>query len=117
MCICRGVLPFALIAGTKEETAYPRPLAACIARCFCLSALRSGAVPPAESLGDLQLSPQQVLLALRAEWGTQPKASRLPPLVPEHRAVVAVSGPMQLLPQVFSLSASRMLPAKQKASS
>ena len=64
------------IFATKDEAAYPRPLAACIARCFCLSALRSGAVPPAESLGDLQLSPQQVLPALRAEWGTQPSRQR-----------------------------------------
>ncbi|CAE7203434.1 unnamed protein product [Symbiodinium sp. CCMP2592] len=35
--------------------------------------------------------------ALRAATGTQPKASKTVPLVPEHRAVIVVRGPAQLL--------------------
>ncbi|CAE7233964.1 unnamed protein product [Symbiodinium natans] len=66
--------------ATSRETAYPRPLAHAIAQCF------ASALPTVEPPG-LQLP------ALRSLAGLQPKASKVPALVPEYKTTCVVRGP------------------------
>lgn len=81
--------------ATAEETAYPWGLAHEIARCFALTLVKRGWSPPPTSLdNDVDLPP---LKKMRAVAGVQPKASKLPPLVPEHKEVLLVAGPMSSL--------------------
>ena len=66
--------------AASRETAYPRPLAHAIAQCF------ASALPTVEPPG-LQLP------ALRSLAGLQPKASKVPALVPEYKTTCVVRGP------------------------
>ena len=68
--------------ATSEETAYPMGLAKMIANCFVVALQSRGVVMPEQSMlevDDLSLS---YLQKLRATAGVQPRASRIPPLVP-----------------------------------
>ena len=84
--------------STSEETAYPLGLAAAIARTFVQVLINRGWQPPPESLA-LNLESMN-LQEIRALVGNQPKASRIPPLVREHKCVFVVHGPLQSLAAV-----------------
>ncbi|CAE7222589.1 unnamed protein product [Symbiodinium sp. CCMP2592] len=66
--------------ATASESAYPPQLATAIAQCFARAVTF---LPEAEPS----------LAAMRATSGLQPKASAVPPLVPEHKAVLVMTGP------------------------
>ncbi|CAE7283274.1 unnamed protein product [Symbiodinium sp. CCMP2592] len=66
--------------ATAGESAYPPQLATAIAQCFARAVTF---LPEAEPS----------LAAMRATSGLQPKASAVPPLVPEHKAVLVMTGP------------------------
>ncbi|CAE7643141.1 unnamed protein product [Symbiodinium sp. CCMP2592] len=66
--------------ATASESAYPPQLATAIAQCFARAVTF---LPEAEPS----------LAAMRATSGLQPKASAVPPLVPEHIAVLVMTGP------------------------
>ena len=76
--------------ATSEETAYPYALAAEIAACFALELMSSGWEPPAEIHSTDQIAS---LVKCCASTGIQPKSSKLPPLVREHKAVLVIQGP------------------------
>ena len=78
--------------ATKEETAYPPPLAAQIATAIARRLVDCEWSPP-EALPQ----PHSLLTACRAAVNEQPKSSKFPALVPEHCAVVLVKGPRSVL--------------------
>lgn len=81
--------------ATAEETAYPLPLAHQIAKCFASALMDRGWKPPPIAFtDDCHVQPHK---KMRAVTNSQPKAARLPPLVPEHKQVVVVSGPFSVL--------------------
>ncbi|CAE7272721.1 unnamed protein product [Symbiodinium sp. CCMP2592] len=69
--------------GGRRPNAYPPQLATAIAQCFAQAVTF---LPEAEPS----------LAAMRATSGLQPKASAVPPLVPEHKAVLVMRGPNDL---------------------
>ena len=81
--------------ATSEETAYPLPLAGAIATAFARSLMDKGWQPP------LDLDWNSVSFAkIRASVGDQPKASKLPPIVREHKYILLLKGPQESLNQV-----------------
>lgn len=68
------------------ETAYPLPLARLIASQFILALQRLGIATPPETLEQVSGHDGAVLAALRAQAGNQPKATKLPPLIPHFAA-------------------------------
>ena len=76
--------------STSEETAYPTGLARAIARVFALILAEHGWKPPQEQLQEHQ---EVSLRSMRAIATAQPKASKMPPIVREHRKVVLITGP------------------------
>ena len=94
--------PWGLVSGetsshfaTSEETAYPLPLAGAIAKAFAESLMDDGWEPPVDSL-DLDWNAVS-FAKIRASAGSQPKASKLPPVVREHKTVIIVKGPADAL--------------------
>ena len=84
--------------ATSEETAYPLPLAGAIATAFAKSLMDKGWQPPVDSL---DLDWNSVSFAkIRASVGDQPKASKLPPIVREHKYILLIKGPQESLNQV-----------------
>ena len=84
--------------ATALETAYPTILARTIAAQFAVALQNRGISlsPDAlHSVGELHTSN---LSALRAQAGVQPKASKLPPLIPTFSAKISLSGFQQDLP-------------------
>ena len=84
--------PWGLLATPEgldsEETAYPLRLAAAIATAFGHALIAKGWKPPADKLEvDWKLFS---LTKARVSAGQQPRASKLPPLVAEHKAVVVM---------------------------
>ena len=80
--------------STSEETAYPRPLALAIARCFAAICIQQGWSPPLEQL-EHDLEPSSKFM--RAVATTQPKATQIPPIVREHQQVIIIRGPHAVL--------------------
>ena len=74
--------------ATKEEAAYPLPLAYEFAAAFARIAMTQGWNPPQD-----ELAPQPSYAYFRAVSAVQPKASKLPPLISEfsHTKKVAVA--------------------------
>ena len=81
--------------STSEETAYPVGLAAAIARAFVQVLLNRGWAPPPDALS-VNLEAMN-LQEIRALVGTQPKASKMAPLVREHKCVFVVQGTLESL--------------------
>ena len=84
--------------ATALETAYPTILARTIAAQFAVALQNRGISLSPDTwhlVGELHTSN---LSALRAQAGVQPKASRLPPLIPTFSAKIALSGFQQDLP-------------------
>ena len=81
--------------STSEETAYPRGLARAIAKAFADILVQHGWSPPHEFF---QVHTADIpLKTMRAIANIQPKASRIPPVVREHKQVVIVRGPADSL--------------------
>jgi hypothetical protein len=76
--------------STSEETAYPKGLAHAIARVFASILTVHGWKPPLEQM---QEQPDVSLRSMRAIATAQPKASKMPPIVREHKKVVLITGP------------------------
>ena len=91
--------PWGLVApdkfATAEETAYPPQLAHSIAKAFTLALASDGWKPPTATWEELKDNPS--FAAMRAVAGRQPKASKTPPLVSEHRQVVSVLSHVELV--------------------
>ena len=75
--------------STSEEAAYPTGLARAIARVFASILTAHGWKPPLEQL---QEQHEVSLRSMRAIATAQPKASKMPPIVREHRKVL-ITGP------------------------
>jgi len=75
--------------STSEEAAYPRGLAHAIAKVFAEILASHGWNPPQEELHGTEVT----LKSMRAAATAQPKASKMPPVVREHKYVVLVTGP------------------------
>ena len=122
--------PWGLLAdgsfATHAETSYPPELARAIANCFALALKDEGWIPPAVALKDDWHDPS--LNKARAVAGSQPKASKLPPIVAEHKVVLVLTGPAKAfkslqpmcrlkrpwqLPQQI-VSATRIIPAESQ---
>ena len=84
--------------ATALETAYPMPLVRMIATQFVVALQRMGIAMPHETLAHISQHDAAVLSALRAQVGNQPKASRLPPLIPQFAARLAITGFREDLP-------------------
>ena len=82
--------------STSEGTAYPRGLAHAIARVFAEVMIEHGWSPPSEQLHVTEVT----LQSMRAAATAQPKASRMPPVVREHKSVILVKGPHDALSEV-----------------
>ena len=81
--------------STSEEAAYPRGLARAIAKAFADILIQHGWSPPHEFF---QTQSNDIpLKTMRAIATAQPKASRIPPVVREHKQVVVVRGPADSL--------------------
>lgn len=85
--------------ATALQTAYPIPLERAIAAQFIVALQSRGIRMPPETLNAVGEFHNATLSALRAQSGLQPKASRLPPLIPIFSAKVALSGFESDLPQ------------------
>ena len=84
--------------STSEEAAYPRNLARAIAKAFADILVEHGWSPPHEFFQSQ--TEDTSLKTMRAIATAQPKASRIPPVVREHKQVVVVRGPAKSLNQV-----------------
>ena len=78
-----------------EETAYPPKLAQAIAHSFTKALAADGWNLPDSDW--VEMKPQPSFAAMRAVAGRQPKASKVPPLVSEHKIILSVLGPIDLL--------------------
>ena len=84
--------------STSEETAYPKQLTQAIAAVFAKILMSHGWSPPNDQLQD---DSEASLKKMRAFATVQPKVSKMPPVVREHKQVVLVKGPFFL----FDISA------------
>ena len=82
--------------STSEETAYPRGLAHAIAKVFAEIMTSYGWSPPSEQL----IGTEVTLQSMRAAATAQPKASKMPPVVREHKSVILIQGPHEALCEV-----------------
>lgn len=67
-------------------------LARAIAVCFVSALQRLGTQMPPQTMAELTSANSAVLPALRAQAGVQPRASKLPPLIPTFGAKIALTG-------------------------
>ena len=84
--------------ATSEETAYPFALAKIIANAFAGALLSLKLQAPPEIFSELQADSSQVLQAIRGQTGLQPKAQKLPPIVPEYQTLIHVTNTRDKLP-------------------
>ena len=113
-----------------EETERPFALAACFAHAFAKALLATGLQPPAACLADIQIGSLQYLQIVRAQSGSQPKPSRLAPLIPEFQCIVYLQDfpdklpnssvtrldqPVQLSPTAVVRPQCALLPAGAKS--
>ena len=80
--------------ATSEETAYPLVLARTVAHALVSLQLTA----PADTLSELQTNSSQVLQAIRGQTGLQPKAQKLPSIVPEYQTLIKVTNTRSNLP-------------------
>ena len=75
-------------------------LARMIAMQLVLAFQRLGIKVPPETMSEISAGDNAILSALRAQTGVQPRASRLPPLIPTYGARVALTSLLSDLLQV-----------------
>ena len=84
--------------ATSEETAYPFALARTIAHSFAKALLSLKLQAQPEVFNQLHTDSSQVLQAIRGQTGLQPKAHKLPPIVPEYHTMIQVTNTRNKLP-------------------
>ena len=84
--------------ATSEETAYPFVLARTVAHAFVKALLSLQLTAPADTLSELQTNSSEVLQAIRGQTGLQPKAQKLPPIVPEYQTLIKVTNTRSNMP-------------------
>ena len=84
--------------ATSEETAYPMGLAKMLANCIVLALIYLGIKAPEETMHQLKSIWLKSLQQMKAATGLQPKASRIPPLVPTFKARIKLQAMSELLP-------------------
>ena len=94
--------------ATSEETAYPMVLAKMLANCIKMSLINLGIEAPEETLHQLKSTSIKSLRQMKAATGLQPKASRIPPLVPTFKARVKLQALTALLPDFNCIRNARM---------
>ena len=87
--------------ATSEETAYPMPLARAIANAFILARCNRGIRPLPSTMHDVQPLSLDALRTMRAQAGQQPKANKVPPIVPSFASYIDVAGHAPVLPQLL----------------
>ena len=86
--------------ATSKETAYPMGLAKMLANCIAMALINLGIKAPEETLHQLKSTSIKSLQHMKAAAGLQPKASRVPPLVPTFKARVKLQAMTELLPDI-----------------
>ncbi|CAE7836628.1 unnamed protein product [Symbiodinium sp. CCMP2592] len=81
-------------APRESVTTYPAPFCRAYAQALQHALGAAGSLPPAQALPGLS----DIHLQARVASGTQPRGKRVPPLLPEHKAICVLQGPAQLLP-------------------
>ncbi|CAE7235380.1 unnamed protein product [Symbiodinium sp. CCMP2592] len=81
-------------APRESVTTYPAPFCRAYAQALQHALGAAGSLPPAQALPGLS----DIHLQARVAAGTQPRGKRVPPLLPEHKAICVLQGPAQLLP-------------------
>ncbi len=102
--------------ATADETAYPFEFAGDVASVFVSILLQAGVKQPPQSFEDIESQSGHVLQAIRAQTAAQPRASKLPPLVPEFKQFVTRPiGPTQpALEQLKLLSSNPFAASRMK---
>lgn len=98
-----------------SETAYPMPLARRIASQFVAALKKLGVQIKPQVMSEVEVNAQDStrLSSLRAEAGLQPRASKLPPLIPTNAFLVVLTTCIDDLPAQFlhqKLPAAMTLP-------
>ena len=100
-------LPSNLVGGkwaTSVEVHYPPGLCHALARSFLTCALEDGFSLPTESLREVSISSRDFLQTVRVMMHEPVRAPKLPPLVPEHKAIITIRGMIKHLPRVDIMS-------------
>ena len=84
--------------ATSEETAYPMGLAKLLANCIAMALISLGVKALEETLHKLMSTSLKSLQQMKAGTGVQPKASRIPPLVPTLKARIKLQAMTTVLP-------------------
>ena len=95
---CRGLGRNEKKFATSEETAYPMSLAKMFATCIVLALINLGIKAPEETMHQLKATSFRSKQQMKAATGLQPKASRIPPLVPTFKARIKLQAMSELLP-------------------
>ena len=95
---CRGLGRNEKKFATSEETAYPMGLAKMFATCIVLALINLGIKAPEETMHQLKATSWRSKQQMKAATGLQPKASRIPPLVPTCKARIKIQAMSELLP-------------------
>ena len=85
--------------ATSEETAYPMGLAKLLANCIAMALITLGIKAPEETVHQLKSTSLRSLQQMKAATGVQPKASRIPPLVPTFKARIKLQAMATVLPE------------------
>ena len=84
--------------ATSEEAAYPRGLPKLLANCIAMALITLGIKAPEETVHQLKSTSLKSLQQMEAATGVQPKASRIPPLVPTFKARIKLQAMTTVLP-------------------
>ena len=101
-----------LIFATSEEAQYPRKMCVALVECILRQLQRQGLQPSPHELSAVQDQQFFTSAASRISAATQPRKSRLPPLVPEHSSVAVFYAPESLdfeTPLLTKLKSSKLL--------
>ena len=95
---CLGFVKGKKNFAPSEETTYPMGLAKLWTNCIAMALIILGIKAPEETLHQLQSTSLKLRQQMKAATGLQPKASRIPPLVPTFKARIKLQATNQLLP-------------------
>ena len=100
--------------ATGEGTAYTMGLARMLANCIVMTLMQHGIRAPEETLQQLQSTSLKSLQQMKAATGIQPKASRIPPLVPTCKSKNQVTSNEWSPPSVSIASEVRARPSGER---
>ena len=84
--------------NSKHKHAYPMGVAKLLANCIAMALISLGDKTPEETLRQLKSTSLKSLQQMKAATGVQPKASRIPPLVPTFKARIKLQAMTTVLP-------------------